>query len=250
MDPEDVGGAITGQPAIPGRVDPAVAAPQWDDFLQRPGNRQALLQIGLQLMQPQGIGQTSGGHIAQSIGAGGEAVDRGEAADLKERMAESKMAVADEKLRIAQQQADASTTRAGAAAARAANRKIGGLTDVVRARFAREDERNFEKQLDRDAAAIEKKTGSIEASINPDDPVVKEYKGLTREQIRDKLRAGRPKPRYGAVPSSDDTADDDVDTGDTPVETPPYPGAQKAPDGQWYVPDPKTPGKYLRVKSR
>lgn len=27
----------------------------------------------------------------------------------------------------------------------------------------------------------------------------------------------------------------------------PYPGAKKAPDGNWYVPDPKRPGKYLKV---
>lgn len=33
------------------------------------------------------------------------------------------------------------------------------------------------------------------------------------------------------------------------AETPPAPGARKAPDGQWYTPDPKRPGKYLRVTS-
>jgi hypothetical protein len=32
-----------------------------------------------------------------------------------------------------------------------------------------------------------------------------------------------------------------------PVEKPPMPGARKALDGNWYVPDPKRPGKYLRV---
>jgi hypothetical protein len=257
MDPEDVGGAFTGQPAVPAapRVDPAQASGQWDDWLNRPGNRTALLQMGLQLMQPVGIGQTAGGALAQGIGAGGEAVSRSEEADLKERMAESKLQVADEKLRIAQQQADASTTRAGAAAARAANRNIGGLTDVVRARFAREDARNYERQLDRDAAAIAKKTSGVDAMINPDDPVVKEYKGLTQDQIREKLRAGRPRPKYGAIPSNVDTSDesDGVDTANEPapvVEEPPYPGAQKAPDGQWYVKDPKNPGKYLRVKQR
>lgn len=31
-------------------------------------------------------------------------------------------------------------------------------------------------------------------------------------------------------------------------ETPPAAGAKKAPDGNWYVPDPSRPGKYLRVK--
>jgi hypothetical protein len=31
------------------------------------------------------------------------------------------------------------------------------------------------------------------------------------------------------------------------ADTPPVPGAKKAPDGNWYVPDPKRPGKFLRV---
>src|SRR6266404_2687356 len=239
MDPEDVGGAFTGQAAVPPapRVDPAQASGQWDDWLNRPGNRTALLQMGLQLMQPVGIGQSVGGALAQGIGAGGEAVGRSEEADLKERTA------------------DARTLRATSSAARAANRNIGGLTDVVRARFAREDQRNYERQLDRDAAAIEKKTSGVDAMINPDDPTVKEYKGLSRDQIREKLRATRPRPSYGAIPSNEDTGDggDGVDTANEPtptVEEPPYPGAQKAPDGQWYVKDPKNPGKYLRVKQR
>ncbi len=33
------------------------------------------------------------------------------------------------------------------------------------------------------------------------------------------------------------------------VGGPPVPGARKAPDGQWYTPDPKRPGKYLRVSA-
>lgn len=39
------------------------------------------------------------------------------------------------------------------------------------------------------------------------------------------------------------------DGGDAPAggDQPPAPGAKKAPDGNWYVPDPKRPGKYLKV---
>jgi len=33
----------------------------------------------------------------------------------------------------------------------------------------------------------------------------------------------------------------------TGIETPPRPGANKAPDGKWYIPDPNRPGKYLQV---
>lgn len=37
--------------------------------------------------------------------------------------------------------------------------------------------------------------------------------------------------------------------GARPLDTPPMPGAKKAPDGQWYVADPSRRGKYLRVRS-
>jgi hypothetical protein len=33
----------------------------------------------------------------------------------------------------------------------------------------------------------------------------------------------------------------------TPADMPPVPGARKAPDGYWYLPDPTRPGKYLRL---
>src|SRR6478735_8472697 len=134
---DDVGGALTG-----GQVDPAEATKGWDDWLQRPGNRTALLQIGLNLMQPTAIGQTTGGHVAQAIGAGGEAQARVAAQDLKEEQVDNKLSLANQRLAIAQQNADANTTRSTAAAAASANRKVGGLTDLVKSRFAREDARN------------------------------------------------------------------------------------------------------------
>lgn len=42
------------------------------------------------------------------------------------------------------------------------------------------------------------------------------------------------------------TAADAVNAG-TAGSQPPVPGARQAPDGNWYVPDPKRPGSYLRV---
>lgn len=242
MDPNanpDVGSALTGQ------VDPAQAAGQWDDYLNRPGNRQALLQIGLQLMQPVGIGQNTGGHIAQAIGAGGEAVDRLASSDLKERVADAKLQNADEKLRIAQQNADSGAIRASAAAARSGSKKIGGLTDLMRARFARQDATAFEKQLDNDAKDLVKQASDPLADPNAE--VVQKYKGKTKAEIREMLRAERPKPKFGAIPS--DSEDDSGDSTDAaPVAAPPVEGAQKAADGNWYKPDPARPGKYLRVR--
>lgn len=241
---DDFGSAFTGQ-----TIEPAQAMSQWTDWLDRPGNRTALAQMGLQLMQPVGIGQTAGGQIAQAVGAGGEAVARQETSDLKERVADAKMQAADERLRILQQNADAGTLRATSAAATRASKKVGGLTDLFKARAAREDRKEFERQLDKDAAAIEKQAKD-EFGLRKDDPVVKEYGGLTRDQIREKLRATRKKPQYGSIPSNDEDSDPNDEDDTTPsaaAPAPPTQGARQAPDGNWYVPDPKRPGKYLRV---
>lgn len=237
MEP-DVGSALTGQ-----QVAPAQAAAQWDDYLQRPGNRQALLQIGLQMMQPVGIGQTPGGHIAQSIGAGGEAVDRAAAGDLRERIADSKLAVADEKLRIAQQNADSGAIRANAAASRATGKKVGGLTDLMRERFARQDATAYERQLERDAKDLAKQANDVMTPADSD--VVKRYKGKTPVEIREMLRAERPMKKAGAGAESALLPDDTEDTSSDTQQAPPYPGAQLAEDGNWYV---KKDGKVFRVK--
>jgi hypothetical protein len=241
---EDFGSAFTGQSATPS-VDPAGAMDQWTDWLQRPGNRSAMLQMGLQMMQPVGIGQTAGGHIAQSIGAGGEAMARADTSDLKERVAEAKMQTADERLRISQQQADASTLRATSAAARGANRKVGGLTDLFKARAAREDERNHERQLERDARALAKQAN--DPLMDPNAEVVKQYKGKSEIDIREDLRAKRPKPKAGTASAPEAALDDGEDDEAPAAAAPPTQGARQAPDGNWYVPDPKRPGKYLRV---
>jgi len=248
--PDDVGGALTGQ-----QTDPATAGAQWDDYLNRPGNRQALMQIGLQMMQPVAMGQTVGGHIGQAIGAGGEAVGRIEEGDLKEKAVDSKLAIADAKLQIAQQNANTNLFRANTAASRAAGRKVGGLTDLMQARFARQDAASFERQLDNDAKDLVKQAS--DPLLPPDSEVAKKYKGKTKAEIRDMLRAERPKPQYGAIPSNDTTDDEEADTTADPgaapapvarAATPPVAGAQQAQDGKWYLPDPKRPGKYLLVK--
>jgi hypothetical protein len=238
---DDLGAALTG-----GQVDPAEATKGWDDWLQRPGNRTALLQIGLNLMQPTAIGQTTAGHFGQAIGAGGEAQARVAAQDLKEEQVDNKLDIANRRLQIAQQQADANTSRANTAATRATEKKVGGLTDLVKSRFAREDSRSFEKQLADDAKQIVKQANDVLA--DPNSEVVQKYKGKTVDQIREDLRKTRKKPQYGAVPSNEDTSDDDsTDTPASSASTPPVEGARQAQDGNWYVPDPKRPGKYLRV---
>ena len=43
---------------------------RWGAALQQPSTRASLMQIGLQLMQPMGFGQSPMGHLAQAVGAG------------------------------------------------------------------------------------------------------------------------------------------------------------------------------------
>jgi hypothetical protein len=239
---DDVGNALTG-----GQVDPVEATKGWDDWLQRPGNRTALLQIGLGLMQPVGVGQSPMGAIAQSIGSGGEAQARVASQDLKEDQVDNKLSLANQRLAIAQQNADANTSRANTAGIAATKKSVGGLTDLVKARFAREDSKGFEKQLDSDAKQIARQAGDILA--DPNSEVVQKYKGKTVDQIREELRKTRKRPNFGAVPSNEDTsADDTTDTSGEGTPAPPVAGARLAPNGKWYTPDPKRPGKYLEVQ--
>lgn len=235
---EDVGSALTGQ-----ETDPATASNQWDSWLQRPGNRTALLQMGVNLMQPQGFGQTTAGAIGQAIGAGGEAVGRSEDIDLKSQLADAKMRQADEKLQILQQNAESNAVRASAAetsaAARLNAKKTGGLTDAIRAKFARDDQKAYEKSLNDDAFDLQKQANDILA--DPSSDVVKKYKGKSSLQIREELRKERPKPKFGAIPTNEDTPipdETDPNAPDTPaVDAPPVAGARKATDGNWYVED-------------
>lgn len=247
---QDLGSALTGQDSVTlPRVDPAAASGQWDDWLQRPGNRTALLQMGLQMMQPVGIGQTVGGHIAQSVGAGAEAVDRRETSELKDTIATTKLAQADEKLRIAQQGQDSNAIRAGAYAAKAGAKKIGGLTDLMQKRFDREDAKQSERRLNDDAEIVYKEANDF---LNPNSANAKTYKGKSQLEIRDMLLRTNP-TKYGNGAAATGTSAaargviPDEPTADE-TDAPPVEGAQKAQDGNWYKPDPARPGKYLLVK--
>lgn len=66
-------------------VDPAGAAQEWTTVLQDPKTRATMLSMGLQLMSSPGWGQSTGGHIAQAIGAGGETLANIEKMDQTER---------------------------------------------------------------------------------------------------------------------------------------------------------------------
>jgi hypothetical protein len=73
-----------------------------DALMRDPESRSALLQIGLGLMQPMAMGQTVGGHIAQGVGGGGEAVGRIAAEDIKQQKADDALTIAQQRLELAQ----------------------------------------------------------------------------------------------------------------------------------------------------
>jgi hypothetical protein len=93
-------------------------AGQWRNFMGNESNRAAMLQFGLNMMQPVGLGQTPLGHTAQAIGAAGETFTRQGEEERRERELGSK-----EELRSAQATAaEARAARAGTAAGAAGER--------------------------------------------------------------------------------------------------------------------------------
>lgn len=250
---DDIGAALTGGQAPP-QAPAANVGNSLTGLLDDPRARAALLSFGLQAMQPVGIGQTTGGHIAQAIGAGAESYGRAEALDQKAEAAALKNSIAETKLAQADRALDIRERRG-------TSRKIGGLTDLMRMRFERQDQAAYERRLDRDASDLARRVDKAASDANlyggtvPAD--LKPYVGKTPDQIRDILRTSRPRTPASAsgTPSTPPPLgaedDDDEDEGlvtSPAAEQPPVEGARKAQDGNWYVPDPKRPGKYLRVR--
>lgn len=74
-------------PATPAvsAANPQSAASEWTQALARPEVRGALLQFGLNLMQPPSFGQTGFGKLAEGIGSAGEQVGRLDTENRAER---------------------------------------------------------------------------------------------------------------------------------------------------------------------
>jgi hypothetical protein len=186
---DEFGAAIRGaQPTVPPMQSiMAPAQPPSGGFLSDPRDRAALLQIGLNLMQPPAWGSGTGGHIAQSIGAGGEAVSRREKEDIAAQSADAKLAIADERLRIAQQNAD-TRERKGLGSA------IKGISAGLQYRQERDELKDkATAQKDVDAKLEKDVTDAYDASrdiLNRDSPEAKKYGQMTRSQIREALRGG------------------------------------------------------------
>lgn len=98
--------------------DPGIAK-QWGEFLSDPKGQAAMVQMGIALLQPVGVGQSELGHIGSAIGQGGEAVGRMEDRELKEKAIDIRgerttqsLTNAAERLGIAQERLNLSRDRA------------------------------------------------------------------------------------------------------------------------------------------
>ena len=189
-----VGSAFTGLPddEEDQPTKPIVGGPTREPsaFDMAPSTQAALLQIGLNMMQPPAWGQTTAGHIGQAIGAGGEAATRLADSDTKERLAESKLAIADERLRIAQQNADTRERRG-------TGRAIGGLTAALKYRMDRDAEKDVKAGTKAEDDRIFDQAKSItdyvkeNRLLNPEDPTVKQYGNMPLHKIQESLRAAK-----------------------------------------------------------
>lgn len=70
---------------------PSALRQMWDSWTSRPENNAAMINFGLQLMQPLAPGQTQLGHFAQAVGAGGEASSRNVAQEQERAKQESEL---------------------------------------------------------------------------------------------------------------------------------------------------------------
>lgn len=69
-------GIDTNRPENPTREQQGSLVSMWNDWLSKPENRTALAQMGINLLQPMGIGQSVAGQIGSAVGSGLEARDR------------------------------------------------------------------------------------------------------------------------------------------------------------------------------
>lgn len=154
----------------------------WSQFLAQPGNRAAVMQMGLQLMQPISPGQTPLGAAGVAIGAGAEAAQHSDEIAQAEENRQSKLA-------LQSAQAQSLTDRGEAALTRANTPKGSGgaLTLKDRIRIARNEAKAVDDEIKANAKQIYKDAND---PLNQD-PNVAQYKGLNPTQIANKLASDK-----------------------------------------------------------
>jgi hypothetical protein len=207
-----VGSSLTGRPdpeegPLKDIVNPSSAAdnPVYKSMFGDPRSRAALLQIGLNLMQPQAMGQSVGGHIGQALGSGGEEVSRADEADLAEEQARTKMEQAQQALDIKRQEE--------ADYGRGITQK--GATDKSQLELLRQQgqqsllgSKNYHNAAVETFAAVQKARSDPLADKEHPDPIIQKYGTMDIPEIERMMRAadtgttGVPAPPGGAQPKT------------------------------------------------
>jgi hypothetical protein len=100
---------------VPGNDTFRALRSQWEDVLEQPGARTALLQFGISMMQPPSFGDTAFSQMGRAIGAAGEATTAQLEAQRKERESEAKSQLAEARAEAAGQRATGAQERLQAA---------------------------------------------------------------------------------------------------------------------------------------
>lgn len=129
----------------PSPEDHAQIAGQWNDFLQDPKGRAALVNFGLALMQPVGLGQTPGGQIGQAVGFAGQGLQAQEEQERKAKETDIKSQLADER---SARNVDRATYEGGILDEKAKTRGLTQLLGEQRIRAAEERLRATQQNKD------------------------------------------------------------------------------------------------------
>ena len=136
----------------------------WGNWVQQPENRSALIQAGIQLLQPVSPGQSTLGAIGAAIGQGAAAKDRSMQGQMEQEALAKSQALDERRVRATETSAQASLARAGSGGAGAS-----GLTPYQQQQLALRKNTMFQKYVaDRQEAADYSGGGSIDLQ-NPEE---------------------------------------------------------------------------------
>lgn len=205
-------------------------ASQWTAKLSDPNVRAMIMQTGLALMQPVGLGQTAAGHVGQAVGQGFEASDRVVGGQLAEREQQRKERDTDSRMDERAARAQVAEARLGTAGA-GLDLKRQGL-EIARERL------NMQSTL-----------GDMQRRIQNSNA----YNTYQKEKEKTDQNRMLADPKYKPEPTlSFDEWSSTRGTGAlNPVvsgsDQPPseFPDARKAADGNWYV---QRNGRWNKIK--
>lgn len=162
-------------------------------------SRSALLQIGLNLMQPPSMGQSTSGALGQAIGSGGEVEARLAKEDFERQKHEDELDKSQRTLDIRQQEANAYSQAQKAAAAR------GATTDKLALEQLRQQGRMQLHGAKDFAAKAKSEHDTVNAiTFNPKNPAQADrvkFIGKTEKQIERMLREEDAAAGGGVQPS-------------------------------------------------